>query len=99
MGMPVEPQVSYSVKEILDRIEGKMDSFTAGLAAKADASAVVQLQQIVDGNTNQLTDIQGRLTAAEKRAAARMDYRRWLIPTIISIVSLLAYLLPVFVHG
>lgn len=95
---PVEPQVTYSVKEILDRIESKMDGFVQGLAAKADANALVLLSQQVDQHATDIAGLKSRLDAAEQEARAKSDWRRWLIPVVLSIVSTAAFVLTFFIH-
>lgn len=94
MNMPVEPQVSYSVKEILDRIEGKVDTLVAGLASKADVSALIALGQQVDQHSRLLDQLSQRLKDTDETAAAKQDWRRWIIPTILSLVATAAMIIP-----
>lgn len=75
--MDDEPVISYSVKDILSRVEGKLDAALIAIATKADHSEMVKLAERV---------AHLELIEEHREAAAKWhtEWKRWLIPTILS---------------
>jgi phage tail tape-measure protein len=78
--------VSYSVKELFEKLDRKMDNFLALLHTKADSSEVAALradladmrQELTDAR-QELAELQQREVAQEKHEVKSVDRRRWLI--------------------
>lgn len=103
--MPDEdPQITYSVRDILERMEAKLDSALVTLRLKADHADVVAI-------TRTIGEVQGwqenhdrehaqadkaRREAAEARADKR-DSRHWLVGTIIGILGIAVVLLTAWI--
>lgn len=69
--------VSFTVKELLARQDGKLDTIILTLAAKAER-----------GDLDRLS---GRVEALERGAASQQGssgYARWVVPVLISIVAI-----------
>lgn len=72
-----EPVISYSIKDILARVEGKLDAALIAVATKAEHADLLAL----DERVRQLEQ------AAETKAAFSKwltEWKRWLIPTLLS---------------
>jgi len=98
ISLPVEPQISYSVKEILTRIESKMDDFVKALAFKADTSSVENLGQRVTHTEDRLTAIEERNKARDETSKWRSEWRRWLIPALMTAALTAASIVALFHH-
>jgi hypothetical protein len=71
----IDVRVSYSLPEMLTRMDGKLDSVVAALATKVDRTEHTALNE--------------RVTVLEADKANRdnsRDSRRWLIPVLAAIV-------------
>jgi hypothetical protein len=89
VGLSFEPTISYSVKDILSRVEGKLDAALIAVATKAEHADVAKLE-------TRVRELE-RSEAARSQAGHRMaDFRRFLIPTVISAIAALAYIAQVF---
>ncbi len=55
---PDDPVVRYTVREMLARIDGKIDSLTTSVALKADKADLDRMEQRLDGHDGRLTAIE-----------------------------------------
>ena len=81
--------VQYTVKELLGRIEGKIDLLTSQLLTKADSGRVAELELRVDDIQRDVEVAKTKLTVAE----AVQRNTRWLIFTAVPGAATLAALL------
>jgi hypothetical protein len=77
-----ESTVSYTVKELIERLERKIDQFLTLLHNKADRRDLAVLEQRVDTVERHVSALNQREAAQEKRT----EWKRWLIPTIATLV-------------
>jgi len=98
ISLPVEPQISYSVKEILKRIEDKVDDLIRGLAFKADTSHVESLNQRVDRAEDRITAIEHRNQSRDEHERGHAEWKRWLIPTVLTAALTVATILSLLHH-
>lgn len=95
-----DPTVSYSVKELIERLERKVDQFLVILSTKADRSDFELEQEKRTELESRVTDIERRLDNDEKHEHDRLEYRRWLIPALSGVLLTLVTLLGIlFFHG
>lgn len=80
VGLTYEPTISYSVKDILARVEGKLDAALIGVATKAEHADLVKL----DGRVRELERIEEGRNKAHR---GWVELRRWAIPTLISLAA------------
>jgi hypothetical protein len=80
-------------------ITNKLDRLFDLLAMKADKGDLLALQQKVDGHDTQLTRIQDEMDREHKHIAWRTEWRRWLIPTILSALMIAVMLFSTFFPG
>lgn len=84
-----EPTISYSIKDILDRMEGKLDAALIQVATKAEHRDLVSLE--------------ARVTKLELTEQGRSDNRTWkhqwrqlLWPTLVGIAMLAVTIISLF---
>jgi hypothetical protein len=96
--MSEEPTIEYTVKEMIERLDHKVDQFLGILSSKADRSEVALVAErltVVESKVDTLTD---RLKKDEKRAKERREWKRWIIPTACTLVGAAATILSIIVH-
>jgi hypothetical protein len=91
-----EPTISYGLKDVLARLEHKLDQVFAALTLKADRAEVTQLDHRVGQAEGRLTALEQERETAERHYRERVDHRRWLIPTLAALLSALATLAAAF---
>lgn len=77
--MDEEPQVSYSIKEILGDINRKLDSALSALAGKADVSEVEALK-------TRMSAVESHIEFTKVSQANRSHFREWVIPVLVAAV-------------
>lgn len=89
-----EPVISYSLKDVLGRMEGKLDRLVDALAMKADRTEISRLDTRVDVVDARVEGVDARVKAVEEehRAVAeaadrRVEQRRWLVPTVATAIA------------
>lgn len=91
--------ITYTVKELLSDIRGSLGRLEGKLDAKADRSEVAELIRRVDTESNRITAIETLITTQEKADVKTTEWKRFIWPTVLSIVviviTLLAWLNPV----
>ncbi|MFJ5532514.1 hypothetical protein [Streptomyces sp. NPDC093261] len=80
--MADDSTVSYSVKELIERLERKLDTYLTLLAGKADRTDVQALEQRVGKVEDHLSVLVEREHVQEKHT----EGKRWLITALASIV-------------
>lgn len=91
--------ITYTVKELLSDIRGSLGRLEGKLDAKADRTEVNDLIRRVESESNRITAIETLITTQEKVEGKNAEWKRFVWPTIISIVviaiTLSAWLFPV----
>jgi hypothetical protein len=94
--MADEPAVNYSIKELFDKLEQKVDRIFDVLSSKADHADVAALNARLNAYDGRLTEHDGRLAELERvnqfekeSKTERSDYKRWFIPTVVGVLGLL----------
>lgn len=98
--MPGEPVIEYSVRDILTKMDGKLDAIGVQLGTKADTSRVDSMATAY----NDLADRVGRVEEFQKqtitKATIRLANRQWFIPTVCgAVVALVEVLQALHVHA
>ena len=73
--MDEEPSVSYSLREVLDNINQKLDTAINLIHGKADQSRVDEIDV-------RLRAAEAHITRTELTKQGKAHYREWLIPTL-----------------
>jgi len=88
---PDEPSISFSVRELLGRMDGKLDAVVAGLGRKADHADVAAVTVRVDRHETRIERLEEarRLDQQAKRiegdqSAKKGEWRRWLWPVVVA---------------
>lgn len=99
-----DPQITYSVRDILERMEAKLDSALVTLRLKADHADVVAITRTIGEvrgwQENHDREHEQADTARREAAAARAtkrDSRHWLIGAIISALGIAVVLLTAWI--
>lgn len=77
-----EPSVVYGIKELLAEIRDSVHRLDGKLDTKADKATV-------DGLSTRVSDLESWRTSrsgAESQKARDSDYRRWLLPLMVSVI-------------
>lgn len=85
-----DPQITYSVRDILARIEGKIDSALASIGLKASTADLMALSA---KHETLRADFDRHVEAGEAervRKSERVEWRRWAIPVLISLLGVVA---------
>lgn len=84
-------EVSYSVKELLQQLNDRIDAFMTLVGAKADQSAIAHMNERVDQLDNRVSAMGGRVSSLEmdhkakaEQGSAKRELKRWAVPTLIS---------------
>lgn len=80
------PQVSYSVRELIERLEKKLDQFLSLLSSKADRSDVSLIDERLDKHHERLQALE-HLNNTRREVS---EFRRWLVPTVFALILTLA---------
>lgn len=94
--MDNELEVSYSVKELIKGLSDRIDAFMQMMANKADQSTVAQVQLRIDQHETRLARIEHHQENEAKQDSASSEFKRWLIPVLLSIVPVAVLLMQVF---
>lgn len=89
-----DAEVTYTVKELLTDLNRKIDGFMTLLASKADTSAVEHLASRVDVHDERLRTLESH----DQHVELTRDWKRWAIPTLISLAATIAIIVSVVVH-
>ena len=89
IGVSYEPTISYSVKDILSRVEGKLDAALIAVATKAEHADLAKL-------ADRVRELERSEAGRTKATRWRNEYRRFIWPTLISGVATFAALAQVF---
>lgn len=95
-GSGKEPTVSYSVKELMADVRGRLDTLTQVLMSLATKEEMNELTRRVDDlEEKELTRALADAKHEEEKSDKR-EWRRWVIPVIIAAVSLVILLVTLF---
>lgn len=96
--MSNEPEITYSVRELIERLDRKIDQFIVLMNSKADRAEVALVEERLTDVESQVRALSDRLAMDEKKANTKREWRQWAIPVAIGIATLGATLLTIFVH-
>lgn len=91
--MPDEPEVSYTVKELLSQLNSRIDAFMTLLGSKADQTVVAHVVERVDQLDTRVGVLETDGKATAKHFTAKQDFRRWVVPTVISVAAVVVAIL------
>jgi hypothetical protein len=93
-----EPAIVYSVKELISRLDGKLDAIMNVLTNKADRADVTALERRQDVTEGKVSGLETRETEREKRQDDRTLSKRAVIGIIVAIsTSLLSAAVSLFI--
>lgn len=83
--MAEEPAIVYSVKELISRLDGKLDAIMSVLTNKADRADVTALERRVDSTEGEIKGIKEReKRRLEEKNKATLG-KRWMVALVTSI--------------
>ena len=91
-----EVEVSFTVKELLQDLNRKIDGFMQLLASKADVSSVAHAHERIDQAENRILTIEHKQQENERHGSARREFRRWVVPVVIAMATAAVMVLQVF---
>lgn len=101
--MADEPNIVFSVKELIGRLDGKLDTITNILTSKADRSDVTALEHRVGTMEEKVNRLHDQTNAdreeSQKVSRDKTSRRRWVVTTVISIVVALVAIAGVIVEA
>lgn len=83
--MAEEPGIVFSVKELIGRLDGKLDTITNILTSKADRSDVIALEHRVGQVEDKVNVLHERNEAATVTERDQSVKHRWVITTWVSV--------------
>ncbi len=89
-----EPVIAYSIRELLKRMDEKLDGIVNAMVTKVDRAEFARLQEDVREHQLRLA----ALEADKQSAKAARDTRRWMIGTIMAAVTAIGAVVVVFLH-
>jgi hypothetical protein len=88
--------VSYTVKELFEDIKRELENLNVKLDNKADRVELLELAREVANIRTQFVTLQGMVTEVEtvnnihsENDKAKIEWNRWLIPTVLTIALLM----------
>jgi len=96
VGFVVEPTISYSIKDILSRMESKLDRLADSLASKADHTDVVRLWETIRAQDDRLKTVEDVIKNQGQKKQDAKAWKQWAIPTILSLLGTVALVISVF---
>lgn len=95
--MAEEPAIVYSVKELISRLDGKLDAIMSVLVNKADRADVTALERRMDTTEGDVSGLKDREKRREAEKNDRTLSKRWVIAFTTSIIlSLLGVAVSLF---
>lgn len=95
-----DPVIAYSVRELLTKMDGKLDAIGTQLGSKADTTHVDQLAASVGDLNGRVTSIEEDRKRQAATATSRLANRQWLVPTICgAIVAAIEILQSLHIHA
>ena len=94
--MPDDAEVSYTVKELLEKLDRRIGEFMSLLSSKADQTTVALLAQRVDKHEIRITELEHDGKAKAERNRTALEFRRWLVPVCLSVVPVAILVVQVF---
>lgn len=82
-----EVEISFSVKELLQQLNTRIDAFMTLLASKADQSSVAHVAERVDKLDTRVTKIEHTEQDRTSHRSAATEFRRWFVPVLISLMT------------
>ena len=83
----IPPDVNYTVKELIARVEGKIDSIVATLSNKVDVSAVAAMELRI-----------ARLENSDAKQGAVDQYKKWLLASSLMSIAALSTIVGLLLH-
>jgi hypothetical protein len=96
------PVISYSIRDILERLEAKLDrkfaDLTTAIGLKAESADLNQVVATQLNHDARLVHIEHTLENQAQRSGWRTEWRRWLTTTVLA-AALTAVSIYQMVHG
>lgn len=96
--MSEEPTIEYSVREMIERLDRKIDQFIVIMASKAERAEVGLLDERLISVESKVSQLADRLKKDEKRAQEKREWKRWVIPTMCTLIGTAATILSIIIH-
>jgi hypothetical protein len=81
-----EPEIAYSVRELIERLDRKIDGFLSIMTSKADRSDVALQGKTLTDHETRIRALESRVANDEKAIASKRDWRRWRVEILATIV-------------
>jgi hypothetical protein len=94
--MPDVPVVTYTVQELLKKIDDNMTRLFEKLDTKADKHEVDKIALKLEAHDLDIRALKDESVRRANARAAKVNYRQWLIPTILSAVLVLVTMFTVW---
>jgi excinuclease UvrABC nuclease subunit len=91
-----EASVSYTVKELLQQLNNRIDAFMTLLGSKADQSSVAHVNERVDQLEPRVTTLEQHRASQLNHSTAKREFQRWAIPVALSLATVAVMLMQVF---
>lgn len=88
--MADEPAIVFSVKELISRLDGKLDAIMSVLVNKADRADVTALERRVDAVENKINTRETQESTTEKHKESSTVGRRFIITMVLTVLLSLA---------
>ena len=85
--MAEEPTIVYSVKELIGRLDAKVDTILNVLTSKADRSDVAALEHTVNDVKEKVSGLETRERERDGQQASRTLSKRWVIGIWVAILG------------
>jgi len=96
MSEPHGPDVGYTLKEVIEKLDRKIDAMFTVLNLKADRADLTALDHRVDTLERRVESDQTARNATRSAQRERQEHWRWLLPLLVAITGVV---LAVVLHG
>ncbi len=90
------PDVGYTLKEVIEKLDRKIDAIFTVLSLKADRQDVAALDHRVDSLERRVENEQAARNATRNVVRERQEHWRWLVPLLVSVAAIT---ISVLTHG
>lgn len=90
-----DPVIAFSVRDLLTKMDGKLDTINSQLGTKADLIRVDQLAHSIGDLQSRMSTLEGDHKRDLQTASNKLANRQWFIPTALTGFMVLVGLLQV----
>ena len=90
--------IGYTLKEVIEKLDRKMDVMFSVLASKADRAELSALDHRVNSVENELREKRAAKTAVTEVRKESKEHWRWLLPVLVSLAGVSLSVLIVLLH-